>query len=416
MSYSMAIDPSVSKDVSKAAIPLATDVDTTFQDLVKRRTEVVINWAAATAVTVGPGMAQTVLSKVYFPPVSMVAMMFKYWTGDFVVCVEVISSPLVRWRLGVVIVPPTVTAPVTFPVDGSMQTTIIESVGTTCTEIVVPYLYKNQFQEWKELGVPSINDTRIMYFPLIDSTGPAVTPVVPKVNLWMWAGPNFSCGQPDLANTNNYTITTQGKANGAEAVGQFGEVIDDLILLTHRSTLLYEMKMPASFLPILPLIPLPVNQTLTSTTIPGIFFNSFKYTYASWLGQCYLGQTGSMGMRFFPLSNLSSSAVLVSGPNEPGDTPPATNTGLYLDQSSRGTAVVNNYTQPMMEVLVPDRAYNDFTYPIAWDTGERMECVEYRSVGLAVNSVIMVYSFTGDDFRLGGFMAVPALSPRANYL
>ena len=84
------------------------------------------------------GFADTLNESISLGHMGQMALMFERWTGTIDVKVQVVGSPLVRWRIGVVVIQPGVNIPVTFPTDGSYETHIIEVAGTTEYEFTAP--------------------------------------------------------------------------------------------------------------------------------------------------------------------------------------------------------------------------------------------------------------------------------------
>jgi hypothetical protein len=410
--YNFALDASVTTDISGGNIPLHEDEDTTFQSLIHRKAQVVKNWTTGTALQMTPAAMQIVTAQYHLTPLGFAASMFRYWTGSLKVCVEVISSPLVRWRIGVMIVPPGFPTPVIFDGNAAYLTTTIEVVGSTCAEIEVPYLHTKPFMNviTPDIMGVDISQTRIVWFPLMASTGPAATPIVPEVNVWLEAGEDFSCGIPDMTLMNNYCLTTQGKANGEQAIAQFGEVIEDLRLLTHRSVLSCAARNPASNALIIPLMPWQPNQLASSLFIPGLDVEYRAWTFGSYLSLPYLGASGSYSYAVYS-STTAGGYMITEIESEPGAVLPTSKAGTFPDSSSRGILPVNSNVNTYGQIMVPNREFADFHYPIGYHVDDEwIETVAVTAIsGIVAGNLFRFYSATGDDYVLGGFLAVPGL-------
>lgn len=414
--FNLALDSSVTTDISGGSIPLNKSDDTEFQSLIHRSAQIAHDWPSGVAIQMVPGAHQDNSQIVFLTPVGFVASMFKYWTGELRVCVQVISSPLIRWRIGVMIVPPGEPTPVAFDNEAQHLSTIVEVVGSTCAVIDIPYLYQQQFQVFSTPfnDQVNINETRIVWFPVMISTGPSVTPVIPIVNLWLEGGDDFSCGLPDLSYMNNYAITVQGgmkgKANGSQAIAQFGEVIGDLLLLTRRSVLYLMTRNPTTHTAIVPLVAFQPNNLLSATFIPGLDTEWRGWTYASYLGLPFMGAVGTL-VHSVNYAVPSATFQVSQTKMKPGSVLDSYDAGTYYDVSSRGVALFNSVITPVGEIIVPNRNPVDFFHPIHWwKTGEYVECVLIHALGgITVGGEMRVYTSTGDDYMLGGFLAIPGL-------
>lgn len=222
--------------------------DDTIAYIVKKKCMVIDNWQANVQITVNPCVQPNLDAVggtiggglVPLTPLGHLSLAFRKWTGSMVVCVEVVASPLIRGRLGIVTVPPYQTAPASFPTDGSFLTTQFDIAGSTCIEVTVPYLYKEPFQYTDQFLISGGDSsaTRIVYFWIAGPFDLGATRK-PDINLYMWGGPDLVFAVPDLTNAHDYEIMTQcghGEIHYQSGVDLqvFGEKIVSLRELSRR--------------------------------------------------------------------------------------------------------------------------------------------------------------------------------------
>lgn len=169
-------------------------------------------------------------------PLSFISLAFARYTGSLEYRVIFPASPLIRWRVGILIVPPGVAVPAAFPSDNNYLAHIVEVVGTTEFEFTVPYLHTYPFREVQLIGLGSgtISNTRIVFYSLTPVTAPAATPPTIHSMLWVRAGPDYSLMEPCLSEINDHKFVNQG---GLSGTGVSGEVVDDIRMLMKQPCL-----------------------------------------------------------------------------------------------------------------------------------------------------------------------------------
>lgn len=227
--------------VSQAVSPLKQVGETNINVFGKMRTQVLANWAQSRTVNIYPGVVTNitihddVVAEMFTNNVSFLAMSFGMWSGAMKFCVEVIASPLVRGRMGVVIIPPNEVIPASFPTNGSYLTSTFDVVGTTCVEFDVPYWHERPFMPTRITPISAIehNEATIRYFWIAGPFDLGATRA-PDVNLYMWTGDDCIFAVPDTTLCNSYDVLyTQGKGDAATA-DIYGEIIEDLNTLARR--------------------------------------------------------------------------------------------------------------------------------------------------------------------------------------
>jgi len=320
-----------------------------------------------------------------------------------------------------VIVPPNQPVPVSFAASSGLITQIVESTGTTCTEMEVPWLFDTPFQENYWAGVADVHgdQTRIVYYSLMEPVGPAITPVYPSVNIYNKAGPGFALGVPDLNRVNQFQLAYQGGL-GELSVGTFGEIVDDLLLLTRRSVnyatvLSNNMLTPGHYA-----IPI---QPWTPSNVPGtdiLTFTNFGWSYCSYLASAFLGESGSYVYKYIPcVGAIGFQATVGEQVALYGGVKPVASVYCPGDQSSRGAAAFDSRRSMFFEVRAPDRNTQLFRYtgPVFDQvTAHTVNCMvidAFPEVGVSqVQANVMVWVSGGDDFKVGGWLCAPPLTPR----
>lgn len=404
-SFGLGLDPAVMHNVDPGQIPCHQPGDTQFRTIVERLAQLKEHVAIERVMIMTPGMIDRNGLLHYHPtPLYFGASMFHYWAGDLVLCVQIVSSPLIRWRIGVVILPPGVAVPLAFPTEGEYITQIIESAGSTCDEIVIPYLYTEPFQRFFRLtdNDVDLDQTRVMYFSLLDPTGPAATPVFPQVNYWIKAGPNFTCGVPDLSVIQDQVLIPQGL--GAQSVSYFGEIVEDLLLLTRRSVPYLEISdgnvLTSGYIavPIQPLIP-------GTGAVNGFNVEYINWSFVTYLSHAYFGTTGSFVYKVeYPLTNH---VTVWEDQVNVGTTEDFNPLKMSGQNTSRGATVFDLRHTPLMEVRAPDRNARNFHYPNSYmsdDAIYNVNCLITHHDTL-VDPLVKYWVAGGDDFMIGGFLA-----------
>jgi len=397
--FSLGADTCSQTSIDKSRISLAHDNDTKLEYLIRKKTHLVTNLTEKYYQNIIPGLTFQAAKVVWQTPLSFVSSVFDYWSGDIEVCVQVVSSPLIRWRIGVVIVPPNVNRPTTFPSDGSYVTYIMETVGTTCLDIVVPYQYILPFQNfvfWPTGAAVDPTYMSLAFFSLGEPTGPSVTPVVPAVNLWIKGGDNFSLGVPTLSNltgkgqySNFINQGGEGKTslspggNGLLAIETFGERFDDILLLTRRFTVSFNGSVTGLFS-----VPQP-SPNLGSTGVARP-----NWTYMSYLRSAYYGQCGSIEYKVVMPSTSPLGVVC----NNPSST---------LDYG-RGYQMYPIGTFP--EFRIPYRGLAPFVYTnYNSQAGLPVEVFTILGGISAELANLQLLVAGGDDYIFGGFLFAPTL-------
>lgn len=388
-SYSLGIDPSAMRSVV-GNFPLAQKGETTPAFLRDQWALLITNWTEGVQVMACPGVERLDVNMelVWSPtPLSFYSKLFEYWTGDIEYKIQVLSSSLLRWRIGVVYVPVGKTVPISFPLNGDYLTQVIDVVGSTVSTFRVPYSHQTPFRPWARYSDADASnvEARLVYFSLAPPYGPGETPVYPYVNLWVRGGPNFSVGMPTLEVVDDMLFRQSGIGSPSEST--FGEVIDDLTLMSRRFTF-YQT-------------PADVGGTGAGVSIqPSLRvagLTSHKMTYGSYLATAYLGQSGGYCYKVYQ-RGVNMVELTEGAPN------------LTAPRPTTGLAVLDTTVQDFCEVRVPDRNINRFRPTMAWGTTAAVRSLVFTQLqGIpVVGQVYRVYVAAADDFVFGGYLGAPS--------
>lgn len=401
-------DPRCGTSVDTSIIPLSQRGETSINTIIRRWGQVSRSVSSGfefrsnplqyMPITVGPDL------HAMFTPLAYVSRLFTYYTGSVDYCVEVVSSPLIRWRLGIAIFAPGVIPSATFPDNGSVLTHIVDIVGTTCFEFSVPYMYRQDFYPLDGNG-GSVHPT-IKFYSLMSPNGPSETPVYPYINLYWRAGSDFELAIPTLENT--ITFRSLGgetedwilQGTGPKSRAIFGEAIDDVVELTHRKSLYAKVDYGAyAILLGKPIPPLADHDGLITQ---GAMSYSNFWTYSSWLAPMFLGENGSYD---WAVGDIHPSGVNVccDVAFEPS--------AVWQAQSANGRGVQFIPNTSATEFRLPNRCPNSFRTTSKVEYGDFPTQVLAFSIERDYNGLppLWFFSGTGDDFVLGGFLAPPVL-------
>lgn len=415
-SFSLGMNPGACRDVSRDAFPMKQEGETTLSFMASKQIELVTNYTLGTGIVVTPGTHVPTSffadGRFYNTSLGFLGSMFNYWTGELDLCVQVMASPLIRWRIAIQIIPPGIATPLVYNGDGSYLTTIMEVTGSTCVDVTVPYLYLEPFQtfEFFSTQVDDISQTRVVIFSVVDPTGPAPTPVFPYINLWIKGGSDFNVGVPTLEAVTPFEIVPEGGVEEA-SISHFGEIIDDLTLLTRRFSNFWEgheineLDTSLSF---------PVQ--IQCPQIPGsIAYDVTQHTWswASYIAAAYLGESGSYAYKIHRQSNASQnvvgSAVMIPG------VPIALDETFAGTFSGRGAMIYDARDGPVAEVRFPDRNRNLFrstgNFVLAPIQLTPVESFFVEADGTTNNQIHSLWGAGGDDFVFGGYLHPPILRP-----
>jgi len=434
-SEQLGLDPNVSRNVNVPYIPLKQPDETSIYAHCRSYGQLRSEWTAGTALAADPccllGSAGT--GAFYPTRLGYFSAMFKYWTGSFKLKIVVVGSPLVRWRIGINIVPPTETLPVAFVDNGSMLAYVVEVLGTTEAEIDVPYLHQRPWQAnaLSFSGTVDTSKTRVVYFSLTPAQGPSPTPVYPKVMAFLKGGADYQVAVPMIGKGSplqaisfqpTTAITFGPTLEEGRAVETFGEVVEDIICLAKRSvhsgTFYFTGTGKQACV-----YPCDGFQVVQDGQLVGPGLTSFNsaMTYFQYVRGPFLGYSGGSCVKFaFSDAGSATTPGMISQPFMGGwGYNLQMNSALVgFDYSSNGCTMFELSDAPLMEMSNPDRCDVHFKNPITYTAT--------LSTTPPITTSYFVYSLQAfptadpqwsyevflsarDDFMVGGFLCCPTL-------
>lgn len=422
--YTLGVSNDVYRNGDPSLLPLSDNCTDKSPVTIAQRTSICqLDWAPGATIAVTPGAHKDFASNTHrLTPLAFVSAMFEFWSGSIGYCLDVVSSPLVRVRLGIMIVPPGVATPVAFDGSGNYITHVVECVGSTCFDFEVPYMYFYPFKK-NELIIntdASTNNTRIVYFLLGDPTTAGTTPVIPEVNLWVHGGKTISFSTPCLDQIKDYTTyqlvedtgyVPQGKGFGVLSHSLVGEKVDSLEDLAKRVCIAGEWQNvneldPYGFwVPVVPMVP--VWDAAAGARAGPI---SEPQTYIGWcfLNWISLAFTANVGSVVHKILCKGSSQVVCTITTQFWLGP------LDVQRStSMGGMAFDTSNNPFVEVRCVDRNSMVWKPPASGCTSANQASIFVYSLSahrvFQNNDNVFDWVGAGDDFRLGGFLCAPVL-------
>lgn len=407
----------VSTNQSVVGIPLHELGDTSMKFWKNKEAVMEPSWSEGEVLTMIPNRIATATladGVVYNrTPLYYLSSMFANWCGELRIKVLIFSSPVVRARIGFVIIPPGVDAPLIFPYDGDFITHTVDVMGSTEVIIDVPYLHVRPFIPVVDRGTSSalnFDDTRMVYYYLTPVVGPIPVPPTPFIQVLI-SGPGVEFMTPDLTNANHWV--PQGKSET-----QSGEIIEDLMLLTRRGVSVMDVLASAGTNPDTLALPTdgiyPTNPDSGSIGIAGFerLVTHTAWSFYTYIREPYVGYRGSSIYRFMILSSPNPHQC-GSGVSYQG----APSRGRIRTNLNRGSTW-SGFSDDFIEVCIPERTVYKFKTP----RKNYLGILDYSCVQLmqplpsANRTAFSVVHSAGDDVVFSGFLAIPAMKYRDNPL
>lgn len=392
-SYTLGADPRAMTSVDASTVPMGKVDDVMLKTFLEKRTQVRQDWLENSVWTVSPvhEFDAGILGKI-LPPYSYASAVFSYYSGGFDLCLEVISSPLLRGRLALYVFPPGVNTAGT-PETGTAIKYVIDVTGSTCFDFHVPFMGATDFLPVIEGASVSVGEgfPTVKYVWEAGPYGPAATTVFPYINLYQAAAPDFQLGVPTLSFISRYTVDlpfgTRLKWNlqgyGSKAQATFGEKIESVLELAKRR---------CDYI---------VSNTAVWTTsvrpIPAD--GTYKWSYLTWFALCYLGERGSVSWTIIPTSAVQLNAGLAL----------RTDTDSITGISSSSYGLQRFPVGECAEIRVPSRNPTSFRVPASGPLGTAVIPKDTLIVQASSADARIVMVGGGDDYFLSGFLCTPLL-------
>lgn len=249
--------------------------------------------------------------------------------------------------------------------------------------------------------------TKLCWFPLSEALGPSPTPVEPQVNLWIQAGENFSVGFPTLENVYEHQLlpivmerdVVEQSGLGAASEQTFGEIVDDLTLLTRRATRY------CKWAPVGDHYTIPVQPRVRSNGAPLGHQGEQRWSFGTYLSTAFYGESGSY---VWKLSIPERSEPFVVGfSDQMGVTTPD---AVNEPRAGEPVDFVDMDAEKVLEVRIPDfhtRQFKTTAIVLQADTTAMFVVGLADSPSASVLTPATLYVAHGDDWRCGGFLYAP---------
>jgi len=234
--------------------------------------------------------------------------------------------------------------------------------------------------------------------------GPSATPVYPKINVWIRAGETFSVGVPTSRWIDD--VVVEGKIVGLGKASEmtFGEVVDDLLLLSRRAVFINSVNFVDSAMMISaqPFIP-------NSSHQGPVFIDTSQYmSFGTYLSTAFLGESGGWCYKLVH-------DFYVPGVKDITTAYQSLESAFATEGSSgKGTILLDGQEEKIIEVRVPDRNPYSFRYTGSiYDGSSQYETVVMTSSADSESEVsTTIYQAHADDYRIGGFLCAPPYALR----
>lgn len=384
---------------------------------------------SATSVIVAPGVGLAGLSAaatVAPIPLNYFGMMFKFWRGSIKVRICLCSSPLLRGKMIVNVVPPNFSPPASPVTNGKMPFYELDFCGSSELEIVVPYVPLNgepfsEFAFAATNGVADVTYSKVVFFLSGNMMGSVAAPSSPYVNVYMAAGDDFEVAVPTTKFMDSFTIAQSGPGIFQRSQQVFGESFHSLGTICKKPTVVYvltqnnvtqtsgSLTVPMEHLGIVP-------ATLLTQSAYTIALSSWSY-YA-WVIKAFIGSNGGFCWRFVSgTGNQNSVQRTASFQTKafPGAFPGAFVTTL---PTGAGTGICASQSEAT-DVCFP--AENNANYRPARVGNQFVSPTSVKC--LALSPMATTIQTTGttttwllfsamDDLSFGGFLGPPMLTAR----
>jgi len=428
------IDPNESRNVDMPYIPMKEAADTNIYALSKQFCQLTSGWNISVGLPCHPGFVAGSSATVLFPTrLAYLAWCFVQWNGSLRYKVVVHGSPLVRARLGINIVPPGVAFPSSFVSNGTALSYVMEVAGTTELEFDVPYMFLNPWEPMVKALITSVaitDYTRLAFFWLTASSGPAVTPITLPISIFVAGGEDYQLAVPTLAVLEGTAFAASGVGlldefvEEGKTVETFGEIVEDVRVLMRRpvhhvSCLMIattgsttHFSFPCDGLPRLP------DGTAINASPNLVRVYNSRLTYFQYLRAPYLGYSGGSNLKVVPtgiaMTTGESARAYIGG----------WALGQYMgytfdpfQNSGNGADIFQYPEQVVFEMSNPDRCSMHWKFP-GWVQNSTPVAVSqtacytlyaFTTPTAEAESIYEVFLSARDDVNVGGWMSAPTV-------
>jgi hypothetical protein len=432
-SSQLGTDPGVSRNVKNPYIPMAASDDTMIYPMSQKWCQLSGDFDITKTVQCVPGIVPGVSAAqvTYYPTrLAFFAWGFRYWTGTLKYKIVVNSSPLVRGRLGIHVLAPGAAVPGTFKTNGSVLSHIVEVAGTTEVEFEVPFLHKEPWRAVTRvlLNTANTNETRLAFYWLTPSSGPATTAITLPVSVFVAAGKDYQLAIPTGTLIRQFAFTAgtvaalgAGFDEEGRSVETFGEVIEDIRLLmkrpTHNSSVVVTTTsgQPQSFAYPCDGFPRTPDATVLMASPNSTIYYSTALTNFQYFRMPYFGYSGGSCIKIM-LSDVTLSSEAAR--TYIGSWDEFARPGFARNPASRysdGADVFQFPEEAVFEMSNPDRCLYHFKNPSyyfpATIPGAGMMCYTLDALNSPSDGQVIfdIVLSARDDLQVGGWLCVPVL-------
>lgn len=413
LAYHIISDEITQTNVAWDQFPLGREDDMDLVALRRRWGQIRNNWAPGFAdpVECTPGLYTVTAPDFYLTPLAFFTVPFVYWTGDLDYKIEVFTSPLVRWRIGVAVTYPNTTfSPTSFPTGGDYITHEFEISGSTVMEFTVKYAGNQPVSPYIGTSGGSFGNPNITFYSLMTPTGPSATVPLPYVNLFVRAGENFQASVISTEIMTSYAPQSGGTPDvfGMPHVTNLKE-----LLMTKVPHLRLGLQLSA-----LPTVAgnfaVPADGFQRYEQITNIGPDAVKIvvenqgpTFRNWLGKAFIGYNGGTSITsVYTGAGIDESGGIYSvGPNLPG---------YGRDQMAKKFPLGILSLSCVTPVGVADLSYpsknpSRFKTSRGVLSASTQICLNFRSNNpkTTTNTGFIIYCGGADDLVVGGFIGIP---------
>jgi len=360
------------------------------------------------------------------------ASMFRYWGGTIHVKVHFMSSPLIRGRFGVALIPPGVPIPVSFPTNGQYRTFVFDTAGSQIFEFDVPFDYEvpHILNGFITNTATTTGAYRLMIGPITPFQANGATAVNPTINVIYSGGHDFHLAVPDLSNVGQTFIWDEGCNEGEGAVANvatFSENVVSLMELAKRYSCAFTVVWGASVKNTLRFPTDCMSPYVPLSSFPGsavVKVGQSAWTFAQYVRQPYWGYTGGARWKMLAVGNPITTEVVtettellaISGDYDNSGT--AGFEPIYF--GSTGLVVSSYQHRFASEWECPDRnntafkyakqQNNGFVHPLIYNSSQ--QSMNFLNSGLVIGAAGFQPQFFyagADDYHVGGWIAAPCL-------
>lgn len=453
-SEKLSSNPAVSSDQSQV-IPLSTPGETSVASLQRRWG--LLAWQEAPGALSAPAgyRCDPLVVPLYvaaaggftagyqeLTPLAWLTAMFQGYNGPLEFRFEFVGNSFMRCTFAIQTIPVGSTVPAAISLTSGFETVLVEAVGRTVVDVVVPYSAPYPItlnaSVFSSFITPSTGYPTLLVGAVNAVQCSTTTPPVYYYNVYVRAGEGFQLMYPGFTYTNSTPPIVNSYSLGLSSVNGYvpqmaddgvlamqltGEYVGDVNLLARRPCLNFLAAMIWAntitlSVPVAGCVPataLALGGTASNITLTGM-----SWTMSQWVASAFLGSTGGFRHKWV-LNGTTAPANVISAACLPycnsGQTSSAGQTffgTLHGCQDTSGGISVQDYRfRTVLEFEAPFKGVGRFRYNRLCYSGNgnaNQEGVSYSCIGNTTTQNSLLFVSGADDFRVGGFLCPPVLA------